>query len=200
MIVKDLPHEVWRDVVGFEGQYMVSSLGRVKRVPHVRIGVRKVILHGEKLIKQQADSWGYMRAWLGTRKNGKCYTVHRLVAIAFLPNPNNLPQINHKNSDKQDNRVENLEWCTPAYNSNYGDRLRSFVKTYGVPVAQYSMSGEHIMDFEYAALAARAVGGNKSNILAAAHGVTTRGKNGKVRKHLSAYGYKWKVIGDVLIR
>ena len=107
--------EIWKDIRGYEKLYQVSNLGRVKSYP--RQGTKG------KIIKQWEDKDGYLRVYL--RKDGKTKTktVHRLVANAFLKNPNNLSQINHKREfEKWNNCVSNLEWCTPKYNVNYGTR------------------------------------------------------------------------------
>ena len=85
------------------------------------------------------DINGYKKVSL--YKNGKEYQrlVHRLVAEAFIPNPNNYDEINHINEDKSDNRVENLEWCTPSYNINYGTRIERQVNSISKKVFQYSI-------------------------------------------------------------
>lgn len=102
--------EIWKDIIEFEGAYKVSNLGRIL---DVKTG---------KIRKLCRDKDGYYQ--LGMMKNGKRVfrKVHRLVAEAFLDNPNSLPLINHKNEIKTDNRPENLEWCTQAYNNAYGSR------------------------------------------------------------------------------
>lgn len=197
-IVENLPHEVWRDVVGYEGQYKVSSLGRVKRIPTTRVRKdgKPYEIAGEILVSQHEIKKGYLRVCLGKKSLVKHFLVHRLVADAFIPNPNNLPQVNHKNSNKQDNRVENLEWCTNEYNYHYGDRLKTFIASYGVPVEQYTMDGRFIQKFEYASLAAKAVGGGVSNIISAARGAVVRDSKGFKYTVRSAYGYRWKVCSD----
>lgn len=98
--------EKWVTIRGYEN-YQVSTLGNVKR--------------GTKFIKPFVKV-NYM--YVGLCKNGiqKHFRLHRLVAEAFIPNPNNLPCINHKDEDKSNNRVDNLEWCTDSYNANYGER------------------------------------------------------------------------------
>jgi hypothetical protein len=113
--------EVWKDVEGYEGLYQVSNLGRVKSLPKM-IG-RGVQYHvGERIITPHKAPNGYLRLHLD--KNGKraFFSVHRLVAKAFVANPHNYPHVNHKNEVKNDNVASNLEWCTPKYNSNYGTR------------------------------------------------------------------------------
>ena len=106
--------EVWRDVVGYEGLYEVSNLGNVNKL---------VKYNGaHKPRKLRIDKYGYKCISLWKKGKSKHFTVHRLVAMAFIPNPNELPCINHKDEDRANNAVENLEWCTVKYNSNYGGR------------------------------------------------------------------------------
>lgn len=117
--------EVWKNISGYEGLYEVSSLGRVRSLPHkVYNKLIGEYISKEKILKQGSLVRGYKG--VGLYKNGKEKTqkVHRLVAEAFIPNPNNYPEVNHKNEDTSDNRVTNLEWCTSKYNSNYGTRTQ----------------------------------------------------------------------------
>lgn len=104
--------EIWKDIVGFEGLYQVSNLGNVKRL------FSKRVLQ-ERLIGRNIDRYGYVKRVLS--KEGKMYffTEHRLVAIAFIDNPNNKATVNHKNGIKTDNRVENLEWHTNSENMSH---------------------------------------------------------------------------------
>lgn len=111
----------WRDIPGYEGRYKVSTDGEVYSVPrkiHCGRATRNV---GGIIIKQQRDVNGYLTVNLcdgkGDRRSKK---VHRLLASAFIPNPDNLPCVNHKDEDKANNHVSNLEWCTVEYNNNYG--------------------------------------------------------------------------------
>ena len=107
--------EIWKDVVGYEGYYQVSNLGRIYSIPrnHTKGGFRKLHL----------DKDGYARVDLYNKNHkGKLFGVHRLVALAFIPNPQNLPMINHKDENPNNNCVDNLEWCDCKYNNNYGTR------------------------------------------------------------------------------
>ena len=105
--------EIWKDIKDYEGHYQVSNLSRVKSIKF-----------GKEIILKQNIRRGYY--YVGLSKNGitKNYFVHRLVAQAFLPNPNNYPCVNHKDENKLNNNVENLEYCSVLYNNTYGTRLQ----------------------------------------------------------------------------
>lgn len=114
----------WRDIPGYEGLYCCSPAGQVKsleRVVRRRDGLSHTV--PERVLAPARHPHGYQQVTLC--KNGKKerWLVHRLVAMTFLPNPEGLPCINHKNEVKDDNRADNLEWCTVAYNNTYGDRV-----------------------------------------------------------------------------
>ena len=122
--------KIWKDIKGYEGLYMVSNGGDVKSVKN---GILKPSVY---------KGTGYY--YVGLYKDGKRkgYTIHRLVADAFIPNPNNLPCVNHKDESKINNNVENLEWCTHRYNSNYGCRNEKIsAKSKGVNIGR-KMSDE----------------------------------------------------------
>lgn len=122
--------EIWKPIKGYEEKYMVSNLGRVKSLSNNRN--RK-----EKILKPCKDSGGYLFVVLCS--NGKCkqITVHRLVSETFIPNPDNLPIINHKDENPLNNCVNNLEWCSVKYNNCYGTRLERFSKSKSKKVACY---------------------------------------------------------------
>lgn len=106
--------EIWKDVIGFDGDYQVSTFGRVKSFKS-----KTPIIRSQCVSKRT----GY--AYVDLCKNGKVFnkTVHRLVAEAFIPNPEKLPEVNHKDEDKTNNQVDNLEWCTSLYNLTYGTHV-----------------------------------------------------------------------------
>ena len=108
-------NEEWRPIKGYEGLYEVSSLGRVKSMNYSHTGK-------ERILKIGKHRGGYLFVILCRNGKRKNFLVHRLVAEAFLPNPNNLPQVNHKDEVKTNNCVSNLEWCDCKYNNNYGTR------------------------------------------------------------------------------
>lgn len=131
-----LPNEEWRDVVGYEGYYVVSNFGRVATLSHTvsftsvcnGVEVKKTFNAKQCLRKLNRGKCGYMECMLRNSKRIKLMKVHRIVAEAFIPNPHDYPIINHKDENKKNNRVENLEWCTCEYNVNYrtrNERLKS---------------------------------------------------------------------------
>ena len=103
--------EEWRNIEGYEGKYQVSNLGRVRSFIKTKSG---------KILSLTPDKNGYLACHLYKNGKRKCEKVHRLVAQEFIPNPNNLPQVNHKDEVKTNNNSDNLEWCTNEYNHNYG--------------------------------------------------------------------------------
>ena len=159
MEIKQYIGEIWKDIAGYEGLYQVSNWGRVRNTRRVRI------------LKPNLLKAGYYQVALYEGKRiSHCFKVHRLVAAAFIPNPNNLPCVNHKNEIKTDNRVENLEWCDERYNSNYGTRnnrlsaLLTNRSDLSKPVAQMTKNGEVLATFPSANEAERQTGICSTNI------------------------------------
>ena len=109
-----MKEEIFREVPGYHGRYMVSNKGRVFSELH------------NKMLSPGKSKGGYLFVNLVKSKNGNIrhWSIHRLVAEAFIPNPNNLPEVNHKDENKLNNRADNLEWCSPTYNVNYGTVLQ----------------------------------------------------------------------------
>ena len=104
--------EIWRDIKGYEGKYQVSNMGRVKSLNYKNTGK-------ERIMKPHDNGRGYLRVVLCKEGKGKQCRINRLVAQAFLPNPDNLPEVNHIDQCRTNNNVENLEWCTTQYNVEY---------------------------------------------------------------------------------
>ena len=114
--------EVWKPVRNYEGLYEVSNMGRVKSLERtVWCGLNGGCYRAipEKILEGYDDGHGYLQVELYKDGKGKWCSINRLVAQAFLENPQNLPEVNHKDEDKTNNRVENLEWCTKQYNVEY---------------------------------------------------------------------------------
>ena len=153
--LEDMEGEVWKDVVGYEGLYQVSNLGRVKSLDKV-ISTRNGYSSFGKSIKgrvlKQVLVMGYLKVHLVNIGKGKSIPVHRFVAMAFLANKNNYPQVNHKDEDKTNNIVDNLEWCTALYNNNYGTRNERISKNQNndrknKPILQFTSDGTFVKEW-----------------------------------------------------
>lgn len=123
--------ESWKDIKGYEGIYQVSNLGRVKSYDSIdKLGrVRK-----GRVLKNYLNNWGYPIVTLSIKSKLKTFRVHRLVAEAFIPNPENKPQVNHIDEDKTNNMASNLEWVTAKENVNYGTHNERMSKTLSIPI------------------------------------------------------------------
>lgn len=141
--------EVWKPIRGYEGYYEVSSLGRVRSIARTITKSNGIKLKvEEKLLTQATITGGYLAVCLS--KNGKwhCYLAHRLVAQTFIPNPENLKDVNHINEVKTDNRLENLEWLSHKDNMNFGTARERALKKIRKPVVQVDkVTGEIIERF-----------------------------------------------------
>lgn len=120
----NLENEIWKDIEGYEGNYKISNCGRVKSLNYRH--TKK-----EKILKPHLNTSNYLQVEL----KGKPFQIHRLVAKAFIPNPDNLPQVNHKDENTVRNDVDNLEWCTQQYNIDYSQSKE---------VYQYNKEGDLI--------------------------------------------------------
>ncbi|MBQ8969200.1 MAG: HNH endonuclease [Bacteroidaceae bacterium] len=145
--------EIWKNIVGYEDSYQVSNLGRVRSIDrYVRTGENHLRKIRGKILKQQVSNKGYLFVTLSRECEESGMFVHVLVAKAFIDNPHFMPQVNHKDENKRNNNVENLEWCTSKYNNNYGthnDRVRQ--KTINgkqsKEISRYSVDGKYIDSF-----------------------------------------------------
>lgn len=178
--------EFWRDIKGYEGLYQISNYGRVKSleryVKHYKGGVRLK----KEIILEPVIVCGYFKVNLYKENILKQFSIHRLVAQAFIPNPDNLPEVNHKDENKQNNNATNLEWVNDKYNTNYGTRNKrvSDKMTNGklsIPVLQYDLDGNFIKEWPSISEVRRLNNFHKYCIIQVC-------KN----KQESAYGYKWK--------
>lgn len=131
--------EYWKPVVGYEGHYQVSNFGRVKSIKFGK----------EIILKQHINiKGGYYYVCLLKNGKHKNYYVHRLVAQAFIPNPDNLPEVNHKDECKTNNVVSNLEWCDRKYNHNYGTINERISQSQSKTVLQYDLNGNLIKEWK----------------------------------------------------
>lgn len=145
--------EIWKDIKGYEGIYQVSNLGNVKSLNYNRS-------HKERLLKPTPTKRGCLIVEL----KSKAYQVHRLVAQTFIPNPNNLPQVNHIDENTSNNIVSNLEWCDAKYNSNHGTRNERIKQSHLKPVVQYNINNEYINTYPSIIEAHKLTGIDKSHI------------------------------------
>ena len=174
--------EKWKDIEGYEGLYQVSNMGRVKSLERFRKGKHNsLVFVNEKILKSRKDGGGYLRVSLSKEGKIKTFKVHRLVASAFLDNPNNLLEVNHINEIKDDNRVNNLEWCNKSYNCNYGSRNERMAKSKYIPILQFTKEGKLVRKWDSITEVEKELGFN--------HGSISKCCKGKLK---TACGYKWR--------
>lgn len=150
--------EIWRDIPGYEDWYQASNMGRIRsKDRYVNYKNNSLALHKGKILSPKISNKGYLEVVLAVNGSNYYKRVHQLVALTFLPNPNNYPHINHINEIKTDNRVENLEWCTPRQNSEAYTTQRN-------TVYQYDLQGKLIKIWHSLTRAAEYIDGEKSGI------------------------------------
>ena len=186
-----MEEEIWKDIKGFEGQYRISSFGRLEHYSK---------RFGWNILKNTNKKVSYFSVILINRQGKNLSTrLHRLVAEAFIPNPNNYPTINHIDGNKQNNNVENLEWCTQKQNFEHAKEngLWKYNKPYKTtPVAQFSLDGKFIKIFPDTKQAQKETGVCSRNILQ----VVNKEEYNK-EKHLTrkqAGGFIWKKAEEVI--
>ena len=164
--------ETWKAIAGYEGLYEVSDQGRVKSLKYGK----------EKILKPQKNRGGYLKVVLYKDGHAKTVKVHRLVAEAFIPNPNNLETINHKDEVKTNNAVSNLEWMSQKDNNNYGTRNKRAWEALSKQVQMFDKkTGELMVTFPSTREAGRVTGIYQSGISQCCIG-----------KYKSAGGYIWR--------
>ena len=173
--------EIWKDIKGYEGLYQVSNYGRVKSF-NCEVNCypnAKRIIKG-RIRKAPIDKDGYYRIGLSKVHKQKHYYVHRLVAEAFLPNPNNYKSINHKDENKKNKRADNLEWCTIRYNNLYNNKIDKLTKSKYKKVIQYDVDMQLIAVYESIKQASSETGIKRAVIARACRGIKTK------------CGYNWR--------
>lgn len=182
--------ELWKPVKDYEGLYEVSNFGNVRGLAIVTHNGHGSFVKSGKLLRPYVDKDGYLVVGLRDHGRNKTAKVHRLVAQAFLPNPKNLPQVNHIDENKANNHLDNLEWCTNVYNLNYGHRsekasrkLKAVKK--GKRLYQYDLNGRLVKVWPSMHEMQRQLGFNRADVKQCAIG--------KVKQ---SYGYKWILKGE----
>lgn len=172
--------EVWKDIEGYEGIYQISNLGRVKSLSKVRKSGASKSYCTKEIIKKPYDNGnGYKYISLHKNKIRESFKIHRLVATHFISNPNNYPVVNHKDEDRSNNVINNLEWCTQKYNVNYGNGLEKMSSKRRRVVCQYTKDNILVKEWE-CAFRCSEFGYNPSNILLCCKGIRNTHK-----------GFKW---------
>ena len=185
--------EEWRPIAGYEGIYEVSNLGRVRSldryVVHKTIDKKNYTRHIKGSILSPIINSKNKYLTVGLHDGGRRIAayVHRLVAETFIPNPYNMPEVNHKDEDKNNNKVDNLEWCDRAYNMNYGTAIKRTSAARSKPVEQLTLDGKHVAYFP-------------------SHRDIKRLSDGKYRRQSvymvlkgkckTAYGYLWRLVDN----
>ena len=187
--------EVWKDVVGYEGLYQVSNLGKVRSLTRiVERSDKTVRLRNGKMLSLIKKSDNYISTTLFRNGKKKTVLVHRLVASAFIPNPNGFQEVNHKDENPSNNHVDNLEWCDRSYNINYGNRNKKCILTSNsngskcaeVPVLQYTFDGEFVKRYSSLHEIERTIGKNYISVCYCCSG-----------KYHYSYGYIWIYEKDI---
>lgn len=176
--------EFWKDVAGYEEVYQISSLGRVRSKDHyVKTGrYNGTRLAPGKLLKPNKSSHGYLFIKTSKKYGSKHLAIHRLVAQAFISNPNNYPDVNHKDEVKDNNRLENLEWCNHSYNAKYGTCQQRLLKYKQKAVCMIDLKTNQVLKtFISMKVAAREIGVSSVCISCACRG-----------KSHTAGGYGWR--------
>jgi len=196
-----MTNEIWKDIFGYEGLYQISTLGNVKRLTreYYNRGSKRTTILPELIMKKKITHQGYEEITLYKDKKTKGWSIHRLVAITFIENPNSLECVNHINSNRQDNRKENLEWLSRLDNVRHGNKNKVKTKIkrkltakqlangkrLGKEIIQYTTDMEKIKSFFSITDASLNTGICQSTIRKCVNGFTK-----------SAGGFIWKYVDD----
>lgn len=166
---------LWKDIAGYEGLYQVSDDGQIRSLPRERCNGRGYYQTKGRILRpgmRGKDGLLYQFVVLSDGKTATNYSVHRLVADAFLENPEMLPEVNHKDENTMNNCASNLEWCTRAYNINYSKAKR---------VSQFNLCGEKLAEYQSIVVASKITGISRTAI-----------NNNLKNWSKTAGGYVWK--------
>ena len=177
-------NEKWEPIIGYEGVYEISNRGRVKSLSRKEYNGFGYFIRGELIRKIQLSEKGYGVLKLTKNKITKNHKLHRLVAEHFIPNPNNYKTVNHKDENKLNNNVGNLEWCTQQYNLAYGNTRLRQSEGQNIPVYKCDMLGDVLKRYD-SMLDTKCDGFNNGSV--------SRCCNGKQDSHK---GYKWRYADE----
>ena len=184
--------EIWKPISGYEGFYEVSNLGRIRsleRIVECSDGRKRKIK--DRTLKGSSYSGGYSGVTLHKDGCAKFVNIHRIVAEAFVPNPLEKEEVNHKDENPSNNHASNLEWVTHKENINYSTRTerarKAIVEAQGRAVRQLSRDGELVAEYESLSEACNATGTHVSNITKCAKGI-----------YKTAGGYIWKYKNETM--
>ena len=169
--------EIWKDIQGYEGLYKISTHGRVYAYSKPKFNGFVYYNHEGRFLKLSDNGVGYKYVRL-LDKEGKYkkYYIHRLVASAFIPNPDEYPQVNHKDENPGNNNLENLEWCTQKYNNRYGNRMNKQLTTmvahkFNTPIDVYDRHGNFVCSFNFTKSAAKFAGISREKVIMECDGI-----------------------------
>lgn len=163
--------EIYKEIKGTNGDYLITNTGRVISLKNNKM----------KELGLYDNNYGYLNVILYIQGKSRPKKVHRLVAEAFIPNPNNFPCVNHKDENRHNNFVENLEWCTHLYNNHYGKRIERIQNKLSKKVYQYDYNNNLIKKWKSASEIQRELGYCQTSICSCCN-----------NKRISAYGFLWK--------
>lgn len=172
-----MKQELWKDVKNYEGLYQISNFGRIKSLSRLKNNQYNAYLIKEKILKLRKTKYGYNEIKLNKNNTSKVFKVHRLVAQAFLEDYDEKLQVNHKDENKTNNRVDNLEMCDSKYNCNYGTRNNKIAKG----ILQLDSNNNIIKIWRSATDIEKELNIKQSNIIAVCKG-----------KRKTLRGFKWK--------
>lgn len=174
--------EEWKDIKGFENTHQISNMGRIRTKDRYVYNGKRFI--AGKVIKPILCTNGYYEIHLWVNGKRTARLLHRTVAEAFIPNPYNFPEINHKDENIANNCADNLEWCTSKYNANYGTRnIRMVKEKYLKPVAKIGLNGEIVKCYKSISEATRDNGADISSLIRVCKG-----------RQKTCVGYKWAYL------
>lgn len=181
--MEQIVEEIWKDIKGFEGTYEISNFGNVRKINKTNAYDKRTRKYF--YLKGSTNKDGYRKIKLSKNKKYKVFSIHRLVAQAFIPNPNNYPVINHKDENKLNNCVNNLEWCSIYYNNNYGLHNQKVAKSNWKKIIQYDLEGNIIRKWNSIKEAGETLNIHRSNISLCLS-----------NKYKTAGGYVWRYNYD----